>query len=291
MYKYIIMVQIKYNSFKCGQFVFGVKTKIPDKVILHEYTKYYIEIGGKKKCINITITKNDPRAYLTGICYKPECAINRELPKGNDGTVVMLLGSLKYISEHYEYVKEFVFMDKSYIECINHKYISLAYFNLVKYGKTWYMSKFDAKPIDKDINSQIVNANNIFTSQEVKNELSYDEFFEKYIKLKYELKNKKYEAIYNSLKDIYETSNTYREFIININNKFGDCKIFTYWFDSFSKIVSKVELNDIEWTMPISICQDTKISKIKVLDQSPFTTKTNKYDFMDTLKIGGKFCP
>ena len=76
--------------------------------------------------------------------FSPACAENRPL-LGGEGTIEMILSAMSLAKQVCPFIKEFDLNDASSKQCDNGSSISLPYFYLTNYHKTWYEAKFNAR--------------------------------------------------------------------------------------------------------------------------------------------------
>jgi hypothetical protein len=71
------------------------------------------------------------------------------LPRGETGTITMVLLAMNYVLKHYKHVTKFVLDDMSKRKCVEDDSKSLEHnmlfhYSIAFYGKTWYENKFGA---------------------------------------------------------------------------------------------------------------------------------------------------
>ncbi len=166
------IISHKNNKFKAS-------IRLPEKVFSDYAQEYYIEFGGKYKCVDITLTENEDIAWLTGIKHHPKCLLNAPLQKGNEGTVLMLNLALHFLKQKFKFVKYIYLTDSSYIKLAKNQSISLIAYYIIKYKTSWYGKYFDAYPK----NTNDIETINIFldSSNEITKYSSYKDFFNQHI--------------------------------------------------------------------------------------------------------------
>lgn len=240
-----------------------------------------ITFGGEKECIHITIYKYEPYPNLDALSYKLGCAIIPEtgLEKG-EGTIEMIKASMQFIKELCRDkeipIDGFLFKDQSFL--IEKKtQIPLDTLNFAKYGQTWYQRTFNAIPVKEYNNKYILDINLVrrlealnkyMTISKYKYKTNYQDFYKKNIytsdkNIPIETQSK----LEKILEPIYNSNNTYREFINEVNKKYS-IVVFNYWLENF--IRSKDVLNQSQnWLIPIQELDSYSSIKYSVL-KKPF---------------------
>lgn len=281
------MVKIKYYEVSHKQFVFGASVTVPEPTYKDDDKIYYIGFGGTRKCIDITVYDRNPIAYLSGLRHDDACALNCELPTGDLGTVLMVKAALQFVVKKYTFVIEFRLIDESSIMCKKDVKISLMYLYFAKHGKTWYMSKFNAKIVPTTSASKHIleEANTYMITAKFKKDTSWAQFETRFL---YDVKTKRRKRLCDKLRPLYEQANTFREFIMSVANTYEDCYVFCNWLDKF---MSQLLNQGVMWTIKSKVCDTIKIT-IGKRQTTPFTYKSiRKMDFMNTLNKVGGFCP
>jgi hypothetical protein len=265
------MSKITYFEVLSGKFIFGAYIRVPEKVFDEDVDTFYIGFGGTSKCIDITVYENDSIAYISGLRYNDACALNCKLPTGDDGTLIMILSALRFVVEKFQYVKEFHFTDDSKIECKKNKYISLMYYYLAKYGQTWYQVKLKALPVENGVIDKINTFESYMTSIKT---MDFKEFFRKFV-IDNCMTPKQILVHKTVLEEFYNNSNTYREFVINVDKAFPKrCIVFYKWLDKFVLDKCKVYA-ETKWKCSASISETQQIH-IKSRNKTPFTNVSKK---------------
>jgi hypothetical protein len=186
-------------------------------------------LGGKEEfCIKAQINApNTPEmtGNLANVYYGEACALNRKLKRGID-TQYMLRTMICYIKQTYPTLQQLTFIDASKRECNDTTTINLAHFSYLQYGETWYMRVFGAViPSDYERKFQIANEK----LQQEKKFMSWNQFFggitggvKTTIKIE-------------EIKEAYETTNTWQEFVGKLKSKMDIsdlCKYMSHWMDT-----------------------------------------------------------
>lgn len=102
-------------------------------------------VGGKKKCVVISVYPDDPVPNLDAVSFDEQCNEQGDLLRGR-GTVDIVKSAMAFVKQLYGF-NRFQLTDKSHITCRKKVQVSLIHFYLAKYQKTWYEDKFNAIPL------------------------------------------------------------------------------------------------------------------------------------------------
>ncbi len=169
---------------------------------------------------------NSSIASLILVKYYEYCSENKKLPSG-EGTIDMLNTSMSFVKQLCNFITEFKLNDASSRLCDNSTTITLPYFYITQYNKTWYEAKFNAylkEPLYTNYKNDILRIMNttlpdfdIFVSNHIRNsginKTTLDEF----------------KKIYNSnsiLQDLFK--NLYKIYEVSMS-----CIILQPWIDTF----------------------------------------------------------
>ena len=189
--------------------VHAFNTKYYCKVIEHRlrtFASYTFQFGGKDSyCFTASMDKeHNFQPYIDRIEYKENCIKAGHLAK-QGGTIHLVKAALFTMKVLFNHIQQFNLIDDSYIYCIegnSSQRISLAFDSIIKYNKTWYERNFKA---------QLPNAERENYKQSLQ---ILDKNIEPYIIIKERL------PFIEKYKEIYEKSQTPREFINNIRTKY-----------------------------------------------------------------------
>ena len=258
-------IQTEYYNFNAK--IQSLENNIDDKL------QYNVSFGGKYKCVDITIYENEPISWLTGAKHHPKCA-DKNLKKGDDGTILMIKTALLFAHQVFPFIKEFRFLDDSKIECKKDLYIKLSTYYISKYGSTWYSLKFNAVPTKnkRDTYERLRGLKKYLDSPKQKQKYSYDDFYKNYVLL-----NKQYICddileLIQSLRDIYVSSSTFREFILETDKKFENKGIFQVWLDYFINSNLEGSITQSDWTIKVKDINNLNL-QFNVISDNPFKTK------------------
>jgi len=131
-------------------------TKNGENIVYSRYFNfglYTTEQNEKKTCVDIYVMYEEFQKELPNINYKlaklitthydEKCSVNEKLQRG-DGTQHMIHTALTFVSKMCPFIEGFEINDASTRQCDNNTTITLSYFSITKYGKTWYEKNFDA---------------------------------------------------------------------------------------------------------------------------------------------------
>lgn len=193
-----------------GQYVVETVTQKFVLIVKRTVYGYYINFGGKHSkvtCIDMFIYDNDKTAKLQQIDYDQRCNLDENMSRGI-GTRDMLQSCLFAVKQLFgDDLDDIELDDASSIACDNGLNVSLASYYLAFFGKTWYELHFGAVPITKDA-ELYKTRKHLFLNKSAKQDI---EWFKQLLRrsntdLQYQ----------NSLLEIYEKTDTYREFFDNL---------------------------------------------------------------------------
>lgn len=218
-----------YYLLKHDGYVFKVCVLLPEKVFKKDSQQYFIEFGGKYKCIDITVRNGEETAWLTGIKHHVKCLLNARLQKGQDGTVLMLKAALSFVKERYPFVKRMFLADTSSIHLENQRFVSLISYCILKYNTSWYGKYFDARPENEhDLRALINQLDSTSHKQKYKD---YIEFYDKYVSLHSRGIDQNILDTLQKNKAIHKKflhCHTVREFLLYLDDKYGK-QVFQSW--------------------------------------------------------------
>jgi len=214
---------------------------------------YKSDDGAMKTCVDIYVMYPELKKEIPNINYKiaklitthynEKCSINEKLERG-EGTRHMINTAMYFVLKACPFVEGFEINDGSIRNCDNSTIISLSYFSICNYGKTWYEKNFNAYIADT---SKYVKYKNII-SELFKRELPEWETFNAIF-----LGNMN-EEIRGILKAIYESSMTYGDYFKSIN-KCGISKACIYLQPWIEKIMLTTDLRNYvlftQWVIPV----------------------------------------
>jgi len=107
----------------------------------------------KKTCVDIYVMYEELANELPNINYKlaklitthydERCSVDERLQRG-EGTQHMISTALTFVSKMCPFIEGFEINDASTRQCDNNTTITLSYFSITKYQKTWYEKNFGA---------------------------------------------------------------------------------------------------------------------------------------------------
>jgi hypothetical protein len=241
-----------------GKYRFNIKDNISTNEEGLVYNRNF-QIGAKyTDCVNVSITY-DIRgkaisAKIPTLVYNEECSSGVPLDRG-EGTILMIKTILRYIKNKIPEINEFVFEDKSNIECATdeEKYqkrkrkpgtyaypFVLYYFSIAFNCVTWYEKHFNAYQKDLKQHSEYrIRVKELLKDEKIKP--SFNEFLliaqppMKYLE---------------ELKSLYEKSNTYGDFFNSIP-KDDRCRLVREWLPTFMEHYLKGVFKNKDWVIDV----------------------------------------
>jgi hypothetical protein len=150
-------------------------TKNEENIIYSRYFNFGVytdEQNEKKTCVDVyvmyeALTEQLPninykRAKLITTHYDSRCSIGEKLERG-DGTRHMINTALTFVLKMCPFIEEFEINDASTRICDNNTTITLSYFSITQYGKTWYEKNFNA------FIPKLIKKNRIYNNKTIKN--------------------------------------------------------------------------------------------------------------------------
>lgn len=281
--------------------------KFACKIKKHHYV-YDIFYGGKSQCMTLKVIKDksEPYIYLTNISHKDECVLDGRL-EVKSGTLEMIKSCLKFLT-HYFYrkksIKWIVLIDKS--KTRDYKY-SLKELYIAKYGKTWYMKYFDAKPfniqamtVDTKKTDDLKKCFDILQQKwNSPNGMKKTTFESFYLQRVADNSPEKFkdspaydvfrEPNFIKAKPIYESSNNPHEFLMGLDE---DTKLLylhkiLYMFkDSYCKGITEKELN---WAIDIKLVKTWDDIEFYETEEPVLDSKAFKnFSYLDTANFISK---
>jgi hypothetical protein len=217
------------------------------------------KIGGNyKDCVNVSITYdnyNKPiSAKIPTLVYDEECSKSAPLDRG-EGTIIMIKTLLRYINNKIPEIEEFVFEDKSNIECgteeekhqkrhrkrgTHARPVVLYYFSIAFNSITWYEKHFNAYQQDLTVHKAY---------RKRVNELLYDEKVKPTFNDFLRIAQPPMKYI-DELKVFYENSETYGVFFNSIP-KADRCRLMREWIPTFMEYYLKGVFKNTDWVINI----------------------------------------
>lgn len=248
---------------------------------------YQTEEKEKKTCVDIYVMYEPLSRELPNINYKiaklitthhdERCSVDEKLQRG-EGTQHMIHTALSFVYRMCNFIEGFEINDASTRLCNNSTTITLSYFSITNYGKTWYERNFNAFiPIEYVKSSQYGERKNTTT----KNRNDKKNGIDKMKKYKDAVNNlmmqklsdwelftilflrKTSNEIRSVLKELYDKSSTYGEFFKQIHSKgVGEACIYLQpWIDQLmlSTDLANYVLHT-RWVIPINSINRIKIT-------------------------------
>jgi hypothetical protein len=244
---------------------------IYEEKLQSDYGRIRIYFGGSIKCISVMIMEDRIYGDLAGVRYNRKCIIEETL-KRSSGTENMVKSAIKFATYICPTLKVVRLIDDSKIKCRGNVEIPLNTLYIAKYGKTWYMEKFNAVFDDKNFKTKLEKVNYILDNTEM---ISFEKFYKKYIhkflyRFEVERDNIKvdYRNLETLLKDAYIRSNHYREFIKIVDEE-NDCSIFFVWLNKFVTNLMNMNFQDVGFSIKTKNCMEWNQPPITKLKHKP----------------------
>jgi hypothetical protein len=140
------------------------------KLFSDNHAQYSILDSRGRDCVNIVIQsrRDDSRAYLSQITYRPTCAIGESMSRGSS-TVLMIKALLIMVMRDTNFDRIYL-KDKSQIDCVLPGAedalfkVSLGLLSFILHGKTWYQKHFGAIPLSDKTRQQLSESNILLES-------------------------------------------------------------------------------------------------------------------------------
>lgn len=214
---------------------------------------YVSETGEKKTCVDIYVmypefkkeipSINYKLAKLTTTHYNEKCSVDEKLERG-EGTQHMINTAMYFVSRMCPFIEGFDINDVSTRQCDNDTTITLSYFSITNYGKTWYEKNFKAFIADGIKHKKYES----IVSEILLRELpSWDVFNALF------LRNVK-KDIKDVLKNIHQHSTTYKSLFKNIHSE-GISKACIYLQPWIENVMLSTDLRNYvmytQWIIPV----------------------------------------
>jgi hypothetical protein len=230
---------------------------------------YVSETGEKKTCVDIYVmypefkkeipSINYKLAKLTTTHYNEKCSVNEKLERG-EGTQHMINTAMYFVSKMCPFIEGFDINDTfvelqsldlafskgdiSTRQCDNDTTITLSYFSITKYGKTWYEKNFNAYIADGIKRKKYENIISELLLRELPSWDIFNALFLRNV-------NKDIKEL---LKKIHEDSTTYKSLFKNIHNE-GISKACIYLQPWIENVMLSTDLRNYvmytQWIIPV----------------------------------------
>jgi hypothetical protein len=232
------------------------------------YSRYF-NIGGytsddgeKKTCVDIYVMYPELKKTLPSINYKlaklitthynEKCSIDEKLDRG-EGTRHMINTAMYFVSKACPFVEGFEINDASVRNCDNSTIITLSYFSISNYGKTWYEKNFNAYIADTAKYTKYKNTISELFSYNLPEWDEFNAIFMRNI-------NKE---IRETLQLLYEDSKTYGDLFKAIH-QIGISKACIYLQPWIDKLMMSTDLKNYvlytQWIIPIESIKRTTLT-------------------------------
>ena len=220
-------------------------------VVKYETSKSInLYIGGHVKwCIQCDIIKSDnviqPIGYLNQVRYDIKCSLEHSFVKGID-TKQIIYFTVQYIKDKYPEVKGLIFSDLSTRVCDNNVDVNLAVMTYLYSEQTWYEKNFGAYIAPMSETEYNIIRNEIRKTKDNKNKVSWEVMSET-------ITNEGTKMTDAYLEELYNKSNSWREFFEPIYDKLKIDKFCIYISSWLPKFINKYfnTLQGLKYILPI----------------------------------------
>lgn len=226
---------------------------------------YVLETGEKKTCVDIYVmypefkkeipSINYKLAKLTTTHYNEKCSVDEKLERG-EGTQHMINTAMYFVSRMCPFIEGFDINDVSTRQCDNDTTITLSYFSITNYGKTWYEKNFKAYIADGIKRKKYEN----IISELLQKELpSWDVFNALFLRnVNNEIKDK--------LNKLFDISKTYKSLFKNIHSE-GISKACIYLQPWIENVMLSTDLRNYvmytQWIIPVESIKQVSLINYK----------------------------
>lgn len=255
---------------KTDSYTYKIIVNTSEKIVNGKSTVYsrYFNIGSyvtddneKKTCVDIHVMYPDSQKVLPFINYKlaklitthynERCSVNEKLER-SEGTKHMINTALYLVSKMCPFVEGFELNDASTRLCDNNTTITLSYFSITNYGKTWYEKNFNAYIEDK---IKSANYKQTIHTLLATNLSDWDTFRIMFLR-------DTEKDVQSHLESIYKASRTYEDFFKNIH-KIGISKSCVYMQPWIDNLMLTTDLRNYilftQWVIPVKSIKHIKI--------------------------------
>ena len=220
-------------------------------VVKYETSKSInLYIGGHVKwCIQCDIIKRDnviqQVGYLNQVRYDIKCSLEHSFVKGID-TKQIIYFTVQYIKDKYPEVKGLIFSDLSTRVCDNNVDVNLAVMTYLYSEQTWYEKNFGAYIAPMSETEYNIIRNEIRKTKDNKNKVSWEVMSET-------ITNEGTKMTDAYLEELYNKSNSWREFFEPIYDKLKIDKFCIYISSWLPKFINKYfnTLQGLKYILPI----------------------------------------
>lgn len=204
------------------------------------YTKYCIEAQIMKPLSKQDITVG----AFNKIRFDVECSLEHDFTRGYDTTMILKL-LLTYVHTMYPEVQRMSFNDMSHRTCDDGNDIPLSEMMYVLTGKTWYEKHFEAY-LGEDSLKEFIKKEEVFNKQ--KKEIPWKLMLDS-------MKNSILPKDESEFKNIYETSETWRDFFNGLFHKLEGitefCNFVAPWLHTFLTRYFRFQFTSAHYFIPV----------------------------------------
>ena len=215
------------------------------KVQVYSDMLHKVFIGGKKKCVVISVYFDGTHPNIDTFAYDPKCDVHATLQRGK-GSVDLLQSAMLFVKRLYKH-STFELIDQSHVTCAKGYQIPLVHLHIVKYFKTWYEDKLGAIPVQ--LPTYQTDMRNLRSY--MKTYPSFDDFANKCGMSPVQK---------SGLAELYNQCKTVQEFIKKITSEY-DCYLCKGWV---SKLVQEfMSVYGSSWLLRCNTSRVLQVSKVR----------------------------
>ena len=260
---------------KVGELYFTIKKTVSMSYSQTDTVDDFLKIGGDDMCVEYKYNKTNPaHVELQWLHTDGQKCVEGDMKIGGENTLFLFYLSIQ-ILKLYTPVTHIEFLDNSKFPCKlpngKSEKIHLSHYYFLFHGKTWYHAKFGAYPLDAGQRIQYDSFLKNFDNPDMKPPT-------------FDFKNNDLNAMFLP---IWNTTNTWREFIHRIHATPNICqKVYPWYYNAALLLTKKLDI-------PAMWCIDVQRLKFKNIPFERISKTTGGRVRMKTYiqeKIG-KDCP
>lgn len=180
----------------------------------HDKNWYEILLGGTaKKCVNVHVYPSDKYCTLIDTHHDKSCNITNDL-RNKTGTRDMIFAAIHLCKKLWSGLEYMTLQDESVIKCGNGKHLPLGDVYMFLYGRTWYQTHCNARPMNIDVRF-------LSKTLRAKPTIEWDTLWKDYLSLGF-TDNSRYH-----IQQQYEAASSWHDFFESIRE--GNCETWIDW--------------------------------------------------------------
>lgn len=255
----------KEEIINADKYRFNIKDNILHTREGNIYSRNFKIGGNYTDCVNVSITYDKfgkpISAKIPTLVYDEECSLSAPLDRG-EGTIIMIKTLLRYIKNKIPEINEFIFEDKSNIECGTEEEkqqkrrrkrgthatpIALYYFSIAFNGVTWYEKHFNAYQEDLTLHTAYrTRVRELLKDETIKP--PFNDFL---------LIAQPPRLYLDELEALYEKAKTYGDFFKSIP-KDDRCRLVREWISRFMEHYLKGVFKNTDWAIDVRKMNDNQ---------------------------------